>query len=989
MTHTSWTRRDGAPGSISSLAQTKDGYLWVGSALGLYRFDGLHFSPYPFSASEAALPSLDVAALAADLDGGLWVALRNSRVVHLKSGGSSEFYDRNSGLIVNTIDKVTCLPDGSVWISGGSKLFRLQGKRWDDFGASHGLGGGGVFSVFFDREGSIWIGRDKRLSVLKKGQTRFTDAPVAVHYVSAMEQGRTGEIWVADAWRSVRPLSDTSLGGVLHIKGKAEMMLDSDDSLWIAHDVEGLSRITHISDHTDERTIEHSEVNDLTAPETHALLQDREGNIWIGTERGLDRYQKTPFVHFRATELRYFPSLAAGDDGSVWINSHGSPLMRVVDGVTTPVGNHVNSGPLAKRRNGDICFADLTSYELQCYGKGGSTHAKMPDELKHAPPLGLIEDDDGSLLFSFQGNSFWRDKDGVWDQVTAPGLSKSGPWAMLSDSRGRLWLGYGNNTVVKRQDGTYRPFTINEGIWGNTLVFYEAAGTIWAGGSNGLCFLDGERFRRVHTLEADLLRGISGVVSDEFKNLWLNAGAGAVRISSDEVTRLLRDPEHLVKVNVFDENDGLVGQPTQFKRTPSAVVDTHGLLWFATAGDVVSLDPKKLGVRSLPGVLIESVLVDGKPVLTAPNKPGTVLHTDAARLHDLEINYIGINLSAPERIYYRYRLLAEDKTWQEAGKRRQAFYTRLDPGSYEFQVSAGNGDDWSDLTVPLRIDVRPAVYQTWWFKALCVSFALGLAWFILRARVRFATEQIHSRLAERLAERERVARELHDTLLQGFQGLMLRFHLATQSIPETEGAKAEMEGALDSADLLLIESRNRIRDLRYESLEPASLSRTLTALGEDFGMPHTWVLDVATRGVPRDLNPVSYQEIYAVAKEALLNAFRHSTASNIQVELIFDAAVFGVAVRDNGRGIDPEILNGMNRRGHWGLVGMQERAANLGAELKISNPPDGGTEVKLIVPGTLAYRVEERKSLFAAWQRLLPVQFRRTKAGGLERTLLP
>ena len=198
----------------------------------------------------------------------------------------------------------------------------------------------------------------------------------------------------------------------------------------------------------------------------------------------------------------------------------------------------------------------------------------------------------------------------------------------------------------------------------------------------------------------------------------MNAGAGALRISSDEVTRFLQDPEHPIKVSVFDENDGLVGQPTQFKRTPSAVVDTRGTLWFATAGDVVSLDPRQLGRgRSLPSVLIESVLIDGKSVVKAPGRPGAILQTDSARLHDLEINYIGINLSAPERIYYRYRLLPEDKTWQDAGKRRQAFYTRLDPGSYEFHVSAGSGDDWSDLTVPLRIEVRPAFYQTWWFRA--------------------------------------------------------------------------------------------------------------------------------------------------------------------------------------------------------------------------------------------------------------------------------
>jgi len=907
--------------------------------------------------------------------------MRNSSVVHLKADGNVALYDRNSGLEVNTIDRIISLPDGSVWVAGGSKLLRLRGDKLIDFGAAHGLGGGGVFSVFFDREGTIWVGRDKRLSVLKKGEAKFIDAPVSVHYVSAMEQSRSGEIWVSDAWRSVRPLSDTSPDGVLHIQGKAELLLDTDDNLWIAQDDEGLSRITHLSDPGPSRDIERSGLNDLSAFQTHALLQDREGNVWVGTDRGIDRYQKTSFVHFRATQLRNFPSLVAGDDGSVWINSHGSPLMKVVDGVTTPVGIHVNTGPLAKRRNGDICFVDLTSYELQCYGKGAPIHVPMPDSLQHSPPMGLLEDDDGSLLISFQGKGLWRDSNGAWERVVASGLSKSSPWGMLSDSRGRLWLGYGNNVITERKDGKYQTLHIDGEPWGNTLTFYEtAAGTIWAGGSNGLCFLDGEHFRHVHTLEPNLLQGTSGIVLDQFGSLWLNAGSGVLRVSADEVSRLLKDPGHAVKVDVFDENDGLVGQPTQFKRAPSAVADAHGTLWFAMGGDVVSLDPGKLARTSpLPGVLIESVLVDGKPAVKAPGLPGAVFHTDSSHLHNLEINYIGINLSAPERVYYRYRLVGEDKTWQEAGKRRQAFYTRLRPGGYQFQVSASSGEDWSDLAVPFRIEVDPAFYQTWWFLALCVLLALGLAFLMFRARMRFATEQVHARFSERLAERERVARELHDTLLQGFQGLMMRFHLATQSIPAAEGARAEMEEALDSADMLLIESRDRIRDLRYESIEPVSLSEALRALGDDFALPHVWTLDVVTRGAALELNPISYQEIYAIAKEALVNAFRHSKASEIRADISFEAARFTLNIADNGKGIDLEILTGKRHSNHWGLAGMHERADNLGAELTCAVRAEGGTNVKLTVPANVAYRNEQRafafRSLYQKWLRAIKKVF--------------
>lgn len=362
-------------------------------------------------------------------------------------------------------------------------------------------------------------------------------------------------------------MSDQSPKGVAQLVGKAQLLLDSNDNLWISQDDEGLSRIQHVSNGSLPRIVEHAGPADLSAPRTNALLEDREGNIWVGTDRGLDRFRATPFIHFRETELRGFPSLVAGDDGSVWINSHGSPLMRVANGVTTRFGKDVNTGPLAKRRNGDICFVDATSEELQCYGRNGSaTHVPLSKKIDRDPPINMTEDADGSLLISFQDRHLWRYLDNDWEPVTAPGLPAEDPWGILCDSQGRLWLGYRGNQVVERQDGVYKTLTVEGGPWSKTLTFFEGAGTVWVGGSDGLAFLNEGRIRRVHSLEPGLLRGISGIALDKFGSLWLNAGAGALRVSADEVSRLLQDPDHSVKVDVFDENDGLVGQPTQFAK---------------------------------------------------------------------------------------------------------------------------------------------------------------------------------------------------------------------------------------------------------------------------------------------------------------------------------------------------------------------------------------------------------------------------------------
>jgi signal transduction histidine kinase/ligand-binding sensor domain-containing protein len=965
ITHTIWTRRDGAPGTITALAQTNDGYLWVGSMLGLFRFDGLRFSSYPFGPHDRALPSLDVSSLSPDQDGGLWVGFRNTAAMHLKVDGSSLLYGTESGLIANMLEQITVRPDGSVYAFGGSKLFRFQGDRWINFGKEHGLGVGGVFSLFFDHEENIWIGRDKKLCVLKKGAAGFTEVPASVHYVSSIIQNRNGDIWIGDAWRSVRRLSDDSSRSILPIEGKALLLLDSKDNLWIAQDDEGLARVPHLSDESQPRVIEKAGPDDISAFRTHAILEDREGNIWVGTDRGLDRYEETAFVHFRSTQLRSFPSLVAADDGSMWINSHGSPLMRVQNGVTTPFGVHVHTGPLAKRRNGDICFVDAITNELQCYGKDGSSvHVPIDIRINRDPPISMTEDTDGSLLISFQSKQIWRFYRGNWNQVQAPGLPTEDPWGMLLDSHGNLWLGYLDDRIIERKDGIYRTLHVDEGTWSNTLTFSEAAGTIWAAGSNGLAFFDGKVFRRAQAFDPGLLRGISGVAEDRFGSLWLNAGSGVLRVSASEIARLLGDPQHPIKAEVFDENDGLSAQPTQTKRTPSAVADAHGTLWFAMGGDVVSLDPSRLGRSTvLPTVLIENVLIDGKPVLTAPGMPGAVLHTDTSHVHNLEISYIGINLSAPERVYYRYRLVNEDKSWQDAGSRRQAFYTRLSPGSYEFQVSASNGEEWSDLAIPLRIEVSPSFYQTWWFRILCLVTFLALVWITLRIRVQYATEQVHAQLSARLAEREQIARELHDTLLQGFQGLMMRFHLATQLIPANQKARPEMEEALDRADLLIADSRDRIRGLRDAKIGMDSLPDAMDKLGEQLGARNLRSFRVVSEGVVRDLNAISYEEIYQIAKEALSNVFRHSGASNSRVDLQFDARSLTVRIIDDGKGIAPELLNGSGHTRHWGIPGMRERAAKLNGDFKIISSPSTGTEVILQVPGNIAYCQEGRDRL--------------------------
>ncbi|MGC2660078.1 MAG: two-component regulator propeller domain-containing protein [Bryobacteraceae bacterium] len=349
--HTAWTRRDGAPGSITALAQTKNGYLWIGSSLGLYRFDGIGFSSYPFSSKSASLPSADVASLAADPNGGLWVGLRAAVVMHLNADGSTAFHGRTSGLTSDTLDRVVARPDGSVWAIAGSKLFLFQNQRWIDFGRDKGLGKGGVFSLFFDREGNIWVGQADRLCILRKGSHTFAEFPVSVRRVSAMAESAQGQIWICDAWRSVRPLQDPSVTGAFPIHGRAELLADSEGNLWIAQDYYRLARIRHFGQSpSPRRNLEvETTTENLSSPEIRAILQDREGNVWIGTARGLDRFEKTSFKHLQTVEVRGYPALLASNDGALWMDAHGSGLIRVKDGAVSRILANVNSAPLIQR----------------------------------------------------------------------------------------------------------------------------------------------------------------------------------------------------------------------------------------------------------------------------------------------------------------------------------------------------------------------------------------------------------------------------------------------------------------------------------------------------------------------------------------------------------------------------------------------------------------------------------------------------------------
>ena len=377
-------------------------------------------------------------------------------------------------------------------------------------------------------------------------------------------------------------------------------------------------------------------------------------------------------------------------------------------------------------------------------------------------------------------------------------------------------------------------------------------------------------------------------------------------------------------------------------------------MWFAGLDGVNVVDPRHLPFNKLPPpVHIEQITADRKPYdLTAENNGNLRL---PALSRDLEIDYTALSFVAPEKIRFRYKLEGYDRDWQEAGNRRQAFYTNLPPRNYRFLVMACNNNGvWNEAGAFLDFTIAPAYYQTAWFRIALAAVFLIVLLALYQIRVRQVANKVQGRVEERHAERERIARELHDTFLQSVQGLILKFHAGVMQIPEDQPARATMEKALDSADEVLAEGRERLRNLRVPAIPIGGLPAAFQRVAEETPQTENTIFKTVVEGHVRELHNSIQEEAHSIGREALVNAFTHANARHVEVEIIYDPRQFRLRVRDDGRGIEPAILE-EGRPDHWGMRGMRERAERIGAELNIWSRPDTGTEVELTIPGTTAY----------------------------------
>jgi signal transduction histidine kinase/ligand-binding sensor domain-containing protein len=948
--HTAWTDKEGAPSGILALAQTPGGDLWIGALDGLYRFDGISFERYR--------PGL-VYALLARPNGDLWVGL-NAAVVRLRNGQQT-VYSVREGVPNGRVAGFAEDAEGAMWVATNAGLARLEGDRWAEIGKSWSFPGKLAMGMCLDRNGTFWVATESTIVFLPRGARTFQPTGILSGEVWQIVEAPNGKLWLAETTRSVRPMpQNNSLppsDKTEIVAGSIGMLFDREGSLWISTIGSGVRRVRHPEElesrkyQDPNQTVESFSSKDgLTDDLVTAILEDREGNIWLGTNNGLDCFRKGELAPVVSPFPLVQPLLLVRDAGLMWISSNARMFETR------------GAGTSAARRLDDLYLYAYRDPNGIAWWSGSGFVSRIKDgNVVRIPPKGtkapfarvprITEDHDGVLWGAVQYEGIFYLKGDVWHRKeTPPEVAKLDPLAAYTDWMGRVWFGFADGgSLVTVSNGRLDVVAASgRSPAGHFVSSIQGRGKhIWVGGAK-LVYFDGKNFHELVPFDADAFK-VWGIQETPDGSLWLAENRGVVHISSPEVIKFLDNYSHRVQYDLYDSLGGLPGSFHDVAARSREVEGSDGRLWFAATKGVAWLDPTSISKNKLPPpVSIRSVDADGKHYapeaeLVLPPRPV-----------NLKIAYTALSFSIPSRVRFRYKLEGIDRDWQDAGGRREAFYTKLAPGKYRFRVVACNNDGlWNEQGSTLDFKIVPAWFQTIWFRALCIAAAALMIWGVHRERMRQIQKSLSARFDERLAERTRMARELHDTFLQTLQGSKL----VAEDALENSSDPIQMRRALERLSVWLAqavqEGRAALNSLRTSTTQTNDLAEALKRATGECRMYSPMEVAFSVSGDSKEMHPVVRDEIYRIGYEAIRNACMHSKASRLVVELKYGYDL-AVLVRDNGIGMDPTVAK-EGKDGHFGLQGMRERAARIGGNLTVASSADSGTQVTVMVPGGIVF----------------------------------
>jgi signal transduction histidine kinase/sugar lactone lactonase YvrE len=753
-----------------------------------------------------------------------------------------------------------------------------------------------------------------------------------------------------------RGLSRVSTSEALQNVEIVTMARDRESNVWIGTS-NGLARVSN-----DGGTSVDSSQGWSAEPVT-ALFEDREGSLWVGRADGIERLRDSVFMTYYAAG-----GVPSRNNGPLYVDSEGRTWFGPSEGgLYWRKEGHLGRITAAAVQKDIVYSIDGRKGELWIGRRGGLTHLResgasfiaktytVADGLAQNRVYAVHRSSDGTVWAGTLSAGLSRLKDGIFTTYTvANGLVSNSISSIAESSDGTMWFGTPNG-LNELSEGHLRAYTSKDGLApGNVnCLLPDSNGVLWIGTDNGLAFL---RSGTVHALSDDVpdsvREEIFAIAEGKAGALWMATAKHIVRVDRD---KLLRQAVASSDIREYGLGDGLLS--TQgVRRHKSIAVDPSGGIWFSTNRGLSFVSPTSMKFDSAPPLVhVDGISVDGRLIHL-----GEQIRVRPP-YQKVTLSYSGLSLSFPTRVRFMYRLDGFDQSWTEPTSAREATYTNLEPGQYRFHVMASNSyGQWNASEAAISLEVDPAFWQTWWFRVSCVVAFLVLLWALYQLRLRQVARQFNIRLEERVSERTRIARDLHDTLLQSFHGVLLRFQGAYNLFPtRPDEAQKTLASAIDEAAQAITEGRYAIQGLRSSTVVTNDLARAISTLGEELRTSETSqdsaVFHVEVEGTPRELHPILRDEVYRIAGEALRNAFQHAQAQRIEVEIRYDERRFRLRVRDDGKGIDPKLLNEGGRPGHYGLRGMRERAKLLGGKLAVWSELDSGTELELRIPASHAY----------------------------------
>ena len=983
--HTTWRSREGFTQSTTkSIAQTPDGFIWLGTGFGLFRFDGLRVEHWQPPSNGEQLPSNFVVSLDVARDGTFWIGTLKG-LASWRDGRLTR-YPKLDGLIIASI-----LEDrhGTIWVGGDysvasrGKLCAIDGTNVDCY-ESDAVLGGGITGLYEDSHGVLWVVGHDGVWRWRPGPPRFYHMSFGTFSVHNLGEADDGTLLIPLPGRLARlgggkletqqpyPAPARNVEGIIFLR-------DRDGGVWIGT---GGAGIVHLHQ---GRADVFSQADGLSGDNVTSLFEDREGDVWVATVEGLDRFRNYGVATYAQHEgLGTIPgwgSVVAGRDGSIWMGTNDS-LRMWNHGEVTIYGRaddhkspsrtiwlrarHATNRNLRDKMAVSV-FADNSDRILVStpYAFGYMENGRFV--AIRGVPGGVVssvaQDGRGNLWIANQNQGFLRlSKDGTVQQISWASIGhKDGAQSLAADrSTDGLWLGFDGGGVAYFSDGqikeTYGPA---EGLGSGrvTALHIDTDDTVWAATEGGLSRIKDGRVLTLTSKNGLPCDSVHWITQDENDSFWLLMTCGLVRIVRTELHAWTTDSQRKVKTTLFDSSDGVPNEPISFRAGSQVTRSLDGKMWFQGFGGASVIDPQHLPSNKItPPVRIERITANDK---TYDASNGLRL---PPRVRDLKIDYTALSFVAPEKVQFRYQLEGQDRSWREVVNDREVQYSNLPPGKYVFRVTAANNSGlWNEAGDTLHFSIAPMYYETNWFRAACLAALMVLVWALYRMRLHQLRRRFHAGLEARESERTRIARELHDTLLQNLNGLMIQFQAARNMLPRRPDQAAEvLDNALGATEYTVTQSRSAIQHLRSAMGSEVDLAQWLTATSQELARSlnanaDAPVFQLTVEGERKVLSPLPRDEVCLITREILRNALQHARASRIETEIRYDDGELRVRIRDDGKGIEPQVLQAGGKEGHWGLRGARERAQQIGARLDFWSEIGAGTEVELLVPAAIAY----------------------------------